>query len=110
MCFFAGSALLTAGEDGNLKLWSRNGMLRSTIAQIDRPIQCIAWSPDSSQVLYNHDFNICIKSIQSTPQFIEWKAHKDLTLTVDWSILNMLIVSGGEDCRFGFHLSGADLS
>lgn len=27
-----GSALVTAGEDGQIKIWSRSGMLRSTLS------------------------------------------------------------------------------
>lgn len=30
---YDGSALLTAGEDGQVKVWSRSGMLRSTLTQ-----------------------------------------------------------------------------
>ena len=30
---YDGSALLTAGEDGQVKIWSRSGMLRSTLTQ-----------------------------------------------------------------------------
>lgn len=30
---YDGTSLLTAGEDGVLKVWSRNGMLRSTLLQ-----------------------------------------------------------------------------
>jgi hypothetical protein len=35
---FAGTAVVTGGEDGAVKLWSRSGMLRSTLAQTgERP-------------------------------------------------------------------------
>ena len=30
-----GSALASGGEDGTLKIWSRQGMLRSTLAQLN---------------------------------------------------------------------------
>jgi intraflagellar transport protein 80 len=31
---YEGTSLITAGEDGNLKVWSRAGMLRSTLLQL----------------------------------------------------------------------------
>ena len=34
---YDGTSLLTAGEDGVLKVWSRNGMLRSTLLQTGTP-------------------------------------------------------------------------
>ena len=30
---YDGTAMATAGEDGQVKIWSRSGMLRSTLAQ-----------------------------------------------------------------------------
>lgn len=35
-----GSALVSGGEDGAVKVWSRNGMLRSTVAQ-NRALRCM---------------------------------------------------------------------
>jgi intraflagellar transport protein 80 len=35
-----GSALATAGEDGAVKVWSRSGMLRSTLATMG--VLCVA--------------------------------------------------------------------
>jgi len=40
ICTWSGTALATGGEDGVLKIWSRNGMLRSTLAQIGKYITC----------------------------------------------------------------------
>lgn len=46
----AGTALATAGEDGSVKIWSRNGMLRSTLTQADSPVYSVVWGSDSEQV------------------------------------------------------------
>jgi hypothetical protein len=83
----------SAGEDGIVKLWSRNGMLRSTLAQtckiftrlvnyyftivaslptityvilwcIASPVYSVAWSVDGQQVLYTTGKYLVIKSIQ----------------------------------------------
>lgn len=47
-----GTALATGGEDGCLKIWSRAGMLRTTLVTAPAPIYCLAWSADASALLY----------------------------------------------------------
>ena len=51
---------LTGGEDGAVKIWSRSGMLRSTLVQSASPVYALAWSPDSSQV---DDDNVLGKAV-----------------------------------------------
>lgn len=46
-----GTALVTAGEEGDIKVWSRNGNLRSTLAQTGKPVYALAWGPDNDQVM-----------------------------------------------------------
>ena len=38
---------MTGGEDGAVKIWSKSGMLRSTLATNTSPVYCVSWSPDS---------------------------------------------------------------
>ena len=38
---------MTGGEDGAVKIWSKSGMLRSTLATNNSPVYCVSWSPDS---------------------------------------------------------------
>ena len=47
-----GSSLATSGEDGMIKIWSRLGMLRSTLVHSESPIYSLAWSPCNEQVSY----------------------------------------------------------
>jgi intraflagellar transport protein 80 len=104
-----GTALATGGEDGLVKVWSRNGMLRSTLAQNESPVYALAWAADSDQLLFSSGQTITIKSLQSNTKNISWKAHDGLVLKVDWSPISNLVVSGGEDCRYkvGMHLAPA---
>lgn len=46
------TGLLTAGEDGIIKIWSKLGMLRSTIIQNETPIRGACWSPNSLSIAY----------------------------------------------------------
>ncbi len=96
----AGTALATAGEDGTVKIWSRNGMLRSTLAQADSPVYSVVWAYDCDQLCYCTGSSVVIKSLTSNAKQNAWKAHDGVILKVDWSPINHLIVSGGEDCKY----------
>lgn len=97
---FDGSALATAGEDGSVKVWSRSGMLRSTLAQMPHAIYAVVWSPDCEHLLLACKDKIFLKSIQAGQKQVEWKAHEGVVLVVDWSFVNNTVLSGGEDCRY----------
>ena len=55
-----GAALATAGEDGFIKIWSKNGMLRSTVVQGGKPIYGIVWSPENDSLLYSQEKSLTI--------------------------------------------------
>ncbi|XP_052215553.1 intraflagellar transport protein 80 homolog isoform X1 [Dreissena polymorpha] len=97
---YDGSALLTAGEDGQVKIWSRSGMLRSTLTQNSTAVYGVAWGPDSDQVLFTNGRQLVIKSLQANAKPTMWKAHEGVILQVDWNPVNSLILSGAEDCRY----------
>lgn len=60
-----GAGLLTAGEDGMLKVWSRTGMLRSTVVQNEGPIRCACWSALSDAVAYVQAGFVAIKPLSA---------------------------------------------
>jgi intraflagellar transport protein 80 len=114
----ASSGLISGGEDGFLKHWSRNGNIRSKIAQSDRSIYSCGWSPDSTAVIYASGQYLCIKPLAANAggsagggvgaaaekangvgvnKQIKWKAHDATVLKVDWNAVSNLIVSAGED-------------
>uniref|UniRef100_T1HYQ8 WD_REPEATS_REGION domain-containing protein n=1 Tax=Rhodnius prolixus TaxID=13249 RepID=T1HYQ8_RHOPR len=96
-----GASLLTGGEDGLLKVWSRSGMLRSLAVQSSGvPIYSAAWNSDSSQVVYTQGKHLVIKPLAPNTKSNKWKAHEGLILKVAWDHVNGRIVSGGEDCRY----------
>ena len=57
---YEGAALATAGEDGQIKIWSRTGMLRSAVVQGSKPIYGVVWSPENDSILYCSDKNLTI--------------------------------------------------
>lgn len=95
-----GTSLVTAGEDGAIKQYSRSGNLRSKLAQADQPIYCVVWSPDQSSVLYCTGRYIIIKPLQVSAKIVKWKAHDGTVLKVDWNPITNLLVSGGEDKKY----------
>ncbi|KAI6172849.1 Intraflagellar transport protein 80-like protein [Aphelenchoides besseyi] len=70
------TGFLSTGEDGNIKMWSRSGMLRSGLAQYGRPVYAADWNADGSRVVYCTGEHCYIKSLKAQ------------------------IVTGGEDCRY----------
>ncbi|KAK2868759.1 hypothetical protein Q7C36_000630, partial [Tachysurus vachellii] len=97
---YDGTALITAGEDGQIKIWSKSGMLRSTLAQQGCPVYSVAWGPDSDRILYTFGRQLVIKPLQPSSKSVQWKAHDGIILKVDWNSVNDLILSGGEDCKY----------
>uniref|UniRef100_A0A2C9JF99 Uncharacterized protein n=1 Tax=Biomphalaria glabrata TaxID=6526 RepID=A0A2C9JF99_BIOGL len=97
---YDGTALVTGGEDGQIKIWSRSGMLRSTLTQNSIPVYSVAWGPDSDQILFTNGRQLVIKPLQANAKPQLWKAHEGIILCVDWNAVNNLILSGAEDKRY----------
>uniref|UniRef100_A0A2K6FTH6 Intraflagellar transport protein 80 homolog n=1 Tax=Propithecus coquereli TaxID=379532 RepID=A0A2K6FTH6_PROCO len=97
---YEGTALVTVGEDGQIKIWSKTGMLRSTLAQQGIPVYSVAWGPDSEKVLFTAGKQLIIKPLQPNAKVLQWKAHDGIILKVDWNSVNDLILSAGEDCKY----------
>ena len=96
-----GQAIATSGEDGIVKIWSKQGVLRSKLVENSSPVYSIAWSPDENYMLYTDGKNLSIKPIfKGGNKPLSWKAHDEIVLCVDWNFSNKLIVSGGEDKKY----------
>lgn len=59
------------GEDGLLKVWSRSGMLRSTVVQNEEAIRCARWSPNSLSVAFCYAGFIAIKPLAANSKLIK---------------------------------------
>ncbi|KAI5705513.1 hypothetical protein M8J75_015860 [Diaphorina citri] len=95
-----GAGILTAGEDGQVKIWSRNGLLRTTLISGGPPVYSAAWSPDSNKVLLTQAKSLVIKPLSPNNKATKWQAHDGLILKVAWCSSSDLILSGGEDCKY----------
>lgn len=94
------TALVTAGEDGTVKVWSRNGMLRSPIATSAKPVYSVCWGASNEVILYATGRDLIIQSVQADGRQVKWKAHDGVVMRADWNAINGLIVSAGEDCTY----------
>ncbi|XP_066143483.1 intraflagellar transport protein 80 homolog [Euwallacea fornicatus] len=95
-----GTGFLTGGEDGFIKIWSRSGMLRSSVVNSDSPVFAACWSPDNQSIAYSSDKCLVIKLLAPNTKPLKWKAHEGVVLCVAWSTALDIIVSGGEDCKY----------
>uniref|UniRef100_A0AC35FJS9 Intraflagellar transport protein 80 homolog n=1 Tax=Panagrolaimus sp. PS1159 TaxID=55785 RepID=A0AC35FJS9_9BILA len=95
-----GTSFASCGEDGTVKMWSRNGMLRSVLAQNARPVYSIDWNNDSTKIAYCSGDLCFIKSLKAHTAPTKWKAHDGVTLCLDWNSASDLLVTGGEDCKY----------
>ncbi|CAH1115731.1 unnamed protein product [Psylliodes chrysocephalus] len=95
-----GTGLLTAGEDGMIKIWSRSGMLRSTVVSSECSVYGASWSPDSQAIVYTQGKCLVVKQLAPNTKPLKWKAHDAIVLCLAWSPVSELIVSGGEDCKY----------
>ena len=97
---YEGAALATAGEDGQIKIWSRGGMLRSQIVSGSKTIYGVCWNPENDSLLYCSEKNLTIIPTLPGVKQIQWKAHDGVVLGCDWNPANNLIISCGEDCKY----------
>ena len=97
---YDGNALVTAGEDGSVKLFSKTGMLRSTIARCGFPVYTICWAPDNNRILFSSGRDLILRSTKVDRKQLQWKAHDGVVLKTDWNVVNGNILSCGEDCKY----------
>lgn len=96
-----GNTIVTAGEDGDLKVWSPSGNLRSTL-QSAAPVYNFCWGPDGDTILWCSGKALNLKSLSGSGprKALSWQAHEETVLCLDWNRINELIVSAGEDCVY----------
>lgn len=86
-----GTGLLTAEEDGVIKVWSKLGMLRSTIVQNETPIRAACWSPNSMSIAYCTGSFIAIKPLAANSKLIKVNILNSLSSIRFYQIVYILV-------------------
>lgn len=98
-----GSSIVTAGEDGYLKVWSQAGVQRSVLQSVGKCIYTLVWGAESTEfsgecVLYSVGSDVVVKPLNpAVKKQLKWKAHNGVVLCADWSRMSNLVITGGED-------------
>ncbi|RKP01734.1 hypothetical protein CXG81DRAFT_11605 [Caulochytrium protostelioides] len=96
-----GASIATGGEDGRVKLWSKGGVLRTTLAQLAYPVAGLDWSPGGDQLVMTAGERLLIKPVMPAQATglkpVEWKAFEAPVRCVAWSRTHHRIVAGSDD-------------
>jgi len=92
-----GSSIATAGEDGQVKIWSRTGSLRSTLASCGSAVTTLNWDSTGKYIMFSSGGNVTLRSASFKQDQIQFRAQRRLITCSDWNRLNNEILTGGED-------------
>jgi intraflagellar transport protein 80 len=101
-----GSSIVSAGEDGLVKVWSQAGIQRSVLCNAGKCIYTLCWGTESAEfagecVMYSVGSDVIVKPMNpSVKKQLKWKAHNGVVLCTDWARMSNLIITGGEDGTF----------
>ena len=123
-----GLSFASSGEDGEVKIWSKVGNLRTRLGSFDKPVYDFAWGPDNESIVLGIGNVISIIHSQGHEKKRSWKAYTSddesdahtshsaqssssgVILAIDWNCINQLIVCGGENrCYKIFNSVGVPL-
>nr|CEL64171.1 TPA: intraflagellar transport 80 family protein [Neospora caninum Liverpool] len=103
-----GSHFVSAGDDGEAKLWSRRCQARAVVEKCDAPVAAVSWSTSADALVVGFGEKLRVATLRDLVtdanekhlgrSSVEWRAHKGAVLTVDWS--RTMILSGGEDGHY----------
>ncbi|OHT07478.1 hypothetical protein TRFO_24303 [Tritrichomonas foetus] len=92
-----GTSIATGGEDGLVKIWSRNGSLRSTLASCGTAVTTARWDCTGKNLMFTHAGNVTIRSASFKQEQTQFRSHRRLVTCSDWDSGSNLIITGGED-------------
>lgn len=92
-----GTSIATAGEDGYVKIWSRNGSPRSSLASCGTTVTTLHWDCTGKYLMFTHGSNVTVRSVTFKQEQTQFRAHRRLIMASDWDSQSNLILTGGED-------------
>eukprot|EP00792_Barthelona_sp_PAP020_P005994 TRINITY_DN2873_c0_g6_i1.p1 TRINITY_DN2873_c0_g6~~TRINITY_DN2873_c0_g6_i1.p1 ORF type:complete len:752 (-),score=186.52 TRINITY_DN2873_c0_g6_i1:76-2112(-) len=91
-----GTAVCSVGEDGVVKIWSKNGDPRSTIAKFSKPIYDVYWSQKDQFIFFIVDNLACLYPIQPSKRKFEWEIPGERAICYNLSPLGVLALAEGD--------------
>jgi len=99
-----GSSFATGGEDGLVKVWSRSCSLRNNLSKYAHPVYSLSWGGhNGNDLVVAHANILSLVSARPNTDIIEWEVlpkESGIILSIDWNMVNNLIIAGSEDCRY----------
>ena len=92
-----GTSIATAGEDGLVKIWSRNGSLRTALSSCGTTVTTLNWDCTGKYIMFTHGGNVTIRSASFKQEQTQFRAHRRLIMCADWDSASNTIITGGED-------------
>jgi len=92
-----GLSIASAGEDGLVKIWSRNGMLRSQLASTGTAVTSLNWDCTGKYIMYTHSGMVTVRSASFKQDQTQFRAHRRLITCSAWNPASNEIITGGED-------------
>ncbi|KAH0791698.1 intraflagellar transport protein [Histomonas meleagridis] len=92
-----GASIASAGEDGIIKIWSRNGILRSTLASCGAAVTSMNWDCTGKYLMFTHGGMITVRSASFKQDQTQFRGHRRLITCSDWNKATNEIITGSED-------------
>ena len=96
-----GQTIASCGEEGTVKIYSKNGQLRTELLKLDQAAYCVDWNSDDDHIVCGSGKMVHIKPLQPSQRDNSWKAHDNgCVLKIDWNVQNDMLLTTGEDCKY----------
>ncbi|KAK9814722.1 hypothetical protein WJX72_010508 [[Myrmecia] bisecta] len=92
----ATDVLAVSCTDGTFKILSKSGRVEKSVDAHRGAVICLRWNYEGTALATAGEDGL----VKASTSPVSWKAHNGLVLRADWSPVNDMIVSGGEDCRY----------
>jgi intraflagellar transport protein 80 len=92
-----GLSLATGGDDGQVKVFARNGTLRSNVASCGGAVTALEWDSAGRNILFASGGNVTVRSATLKQDQAQFKAHRRMISCVAWNKASNEILTAAED-------------
>jgi intraflagellar transport protein 80 len=92
-----GLSIASGGEDGVVKIWSRNGILRTNLASAGSAITSCNWDNTGKYLMFTNGGMVTVRSASFKQEQTQFRAHRRLVTCSAWDRASGELITGGED-------------